>query len=61
MFRIVVVTGNKRLEPARQDVNWVVVTPIVVIRKYDMEAPIQLGSGEIVEMLRDNGEAYQVV
>lgn len=60
MLCVVVLAGGKGVEPAGQTVDRRLQIQIVVVRKNYMKIPVELGRGELVEVLGDEGNADEV-
>lgn len=60
MLGIVVFACSKGIETTSKPIDGRFETNIIVVGEYDVEAPIQLGRCERVEVLGDEGEADEI-
>lgn len=60
MLGIIIITGGEGVEAAGQPVDGRVEGEVIVVGEDDVEVPVQLGGGELVEMLGDEGDADEV-
>lgn len=57
---IVIVARREGVESPCETIDRGLKIEIIVVGKYDIEAPVQLGGGNLTEALRDEGEADEV-
>ena len=57
---VVIVTRGEGVEATSEAIDWQLEIEVIVVGEDDVETPVQLGGGELMEVLGDEGEADEV-